>query len=727
MAILGKAAACLLAATAAQAAPAAVIAPAFATAQLAIPSVSANMAGMDLAQPAMDARQAILEGLLTGAQQQVAANSQMVAAIPTLSALIDAHTAYAQLVSAPQAAPAAQVSAAAKDLMDSVIMHYATAVNGQQQIEQLMQTDASFAAAANVAAARRDDECDMVSNYYTAQYGKISQATKACLCDASGRIPYVYCRALLAADLNTDTIKNMKSTITERRMERIASGHPGGMNVPMGDPARNLAVNNTWQPASASAPAAAAPSLLSRRDTGFDPLAGEFSAGVCVGEVVELCVTAKATCPIFEAAKNAAGQFVVNELTSGSTTASTTLVDFLSKDLKTLAEGKLELDISICLGLPGLTEVLNDVGISLCLTLLQADLFYLQGPTGQLSTGLDLLIVNFSAWYKYKFANASPVCPQDQTFDMMGDICPKPTLWTNILNEFADEDFCNMEGGQGIYGATITLDLLFYTRQWNFGDMPEPRDSPVCIDGKAASPGVLGFLDNQVCPAATHAYLMANPDVLVAAKAQCGMAGADDSTAIADPCVSNQAREQWLQQGRIDFERGNTNRQWPGRLCIDQTLFCWEAQAQFWRDNMDVVDSDMYGPDMVDPTIPGGFSSYGYSRLWHNVTTPRDGAWQYFLANNASNLNLLWRGDLCDPAGVYLNTVLCSSGSYSCNPVVDLAHAQAYVNRYPDLTATFSANDRRVFMFNSDGSVNIEGVHADWFKYGQAEGRVWVL
>ena len=739
---LYKIAACLVAAASATQAAPSLSAPisAGAGAQLAFPDVAAHMtAGMNLPQPVTDARQAILEGLLTSAHQQVAANPQTATAQPTLGALVGAHIAYAQLVQQAQASgvqpnnaaapgtagvdPSAQ-QAAAKALMDSVVAHYATAPDAQQQIESLMQTNSQFAAAATTAAAGRDDECDMLTSIYKGQFGKISEATKECMCNL--QTPYVLCRAMMANDLNTETIKTMQSTITDKRMERIAKGHPGGMNVPMASANQSM-VDKAWQPSyvQQQQSGASSPSLLSRRQAEesnkgpaiFDPTSGKFSAEVCAGEIVEVCVRGELDVPIFDTVKSAAGNYLVNQISNGNTQSSDSLATFLASDtLKGLAEDtKAELDISICLGLPGLTEVLNEVGISLCIDLLRADLFFLQGPTGQLSTGLDLLIVNLSAWYKYKFANGSPVCPQDLNKDMFGDICPNEDLYQKILANFVDEDFCNLEAGQGIFGAEITLDLFFYSTTWQFGDMPPTRDPILCVGGQPEDPGFVSFFDTKVCGAAEEAYLAANGDV----KSNLEANACSDPNQNVTQCLENGARGHWLASGRNEYYRqGAASRRWPGEKCIDQTIFCWEAQVQFWADNMDVADDMMYGPDLNDASILGMYTNKGYT---HNSTVPRDGAWQYFQANKANNDKLLWRGDLCDAALVAQN----KQYGNGFDPIIDDASARAYLARYPDIMV--DGADRKTFFWDSHNNrpVSPQAVAADYWKYGREEGRLW--
>ena len=731
-AFIAKIAACLVAAaTAGHAAP--TTTTNVQGAQLVAPMVAQTIVGMDMEQPILNARQVVLEGLLSNAQQQVAANPQAVAQQPTLGALVNAYAAHAQLVAANTAAGAApaaaaaastETQAAAEALLASVVTHYATAPDAHQQVQQLRQSNAAFAAAADAAAARREEECDMVSNIYRGQYGKISEATKACLCDDSGASDYVVCRAMMAADLNTQTIQTMQSTATDKRMQRVAMGHPAGMNVTMADPSQSM-VNNTWQPKYMEQQAQlSTPSLLqpqqSRRQaeqepkgpTAFDPTSGEFSATACVGEVVEVCVKGELAVPIFETVKSAAGDYVVNQVTKGQTSSSSSLADFLANNAKGLAEdSKLELDISLCLGLPGLTEVLNEVGISLCIDLLRADLFFLQGPTGQLTTGLDLLIVNLSAWYKYKFANGSPVCPQDFSMDIMNQMCPNPDLYQTVIDNFVDEDFCNLQGGQGIFGATITLDLFFWSRQWTFAETPEPRDAPVCVDGKPENPGTEGLFASKVCPAAAKAYLAANGDVLAAAQDSCGGQAPDSD------CVLAFARQHWLTNGRNEYRHGNAARAWPGQECIDQTLLCWEAQQQFWQDNMDVADSDVYGPDVYDPSMPGMYTYLGQES--HNLTISRRGAWDYFQANKASNTSLLWRGDLCSKADINYSRRVWDPNAWQLASDID---AKVYVQRYPDLKFV---PERWNNMHKADGSIDITNVMKDWVIMGAAEGRYW--
>ena len=740
-ALIAKIAACLVAA-AASGVHAAPIATAAAQPEqpLPIPSLAGTIVGVD--PTVIAARQAIFEGLLANAQQQ--------------PAVADAHTAYATLATAATPADPSEVATAAESLMASVLAHYATAPDADQQVQQLRQSNAQFAAAAAQAEAKREEECDMLTSFFNAQYGKVSQATKDCICDNTK--DYVVCRSKLANDLNTQTIQTMQSTITDKRMQRIAYGHPGAMNVPMADPAKTVAVNNTWQPdwmrngSNANVNAAAAPSLLSRRQATaeLDPSKGEFTAGGCIPVAeelpIELCVTTTASVPAFSAAQDAGGNVVVSQLNTDGSSKSTALFDFLAETAKgTVEDSKIELDISLCMGIPGLSEVLNDVGISLCLDLFRTDMFFLQGPVSKVSVGLDLAIVSFAAWYKYKYANGAPLCPQDFSYETMQHMCQNRQVFDAVVSSFQDEDFCNLDAGQGIFGATVTLDLFLYQKSWDFGQTPEPREAPKCNeDSTPMMPGFQpGKFDGLDCADSRVAYLQANNDVLQNwAKPQCYNTnnGQDpskisDAYALKDPCVQVQARNHWMTNGKSE------GRQWPGRACYREDVFCWAAQEEFWGRNPDAADSDMYGPDQVLYSTYGGVwdgnTYYVNNGTSHNATAPRDGAWRYFLANQANNPQLIWRGDLCNLDDFNANKAFTAGGEYgsATAPTIDLAHAQAYFT-HNGVAATVGTGagqpslmhfteERYSQFFDSSYQLIPQNVYQDWYQFGKYEGLWW--
>lgn len=212
----------------------------------------------------------------------------------------------------------------------------------------------------------------------------------------------------------------------------------------------------------------------------------------------------------------------------------------------------------------------------------------------------------------------------------------------------------------------------------------------------------IGFLDTLDCPAADIAYLEANNDVLQTAKSTFGFQGSD-ADALNDPRIQNTARQHWLNFGR------NQRRNWPGRKCIDETFFCWSAQQQYWADVPEAANSDQYGPDLLDPRIPGGATYLGQG---HSSTVPRNGAWLHFQQNKDTNSALYWRGDLCAKYQYY------HSGSwYECDK-----SARDYVLNSPDILARGSYRGRAIGDPNGS-SFNAKAAINDYMNYGQAEGR----
>lgn len=82
-----------------------------------------------------------------------------------------------------------------------------------------------------------------------------------------------------------------------------------------------------------------------------------------------------------------------------------------------------EFTVSLCLGVPGLSDLLAKVGIGLCADLMSIGFFPIQGPTVQFSMGLSLFVVGLHGWMKIKTANSSPLCPQDWNPNWLNSAC----------------------------------------------------------------------------------------------------------------------------------------------------------------------------------------------------------------------------------------------------------------------------------------------------------------
>lgn len=111
---------------------------------------------------------------------------------------------------------------------------------------------------------------------------------------------------------------------------------------------------------------------------------GVIGGSVCVGEVIQICTKATQTVPVFNTLKGTGvkeGLLLLEQCVEGqygSVTQDLTpafIQQAASMPAGLVANTKAEFAIQICLGITGLTEVLNTLGISLCLDLITADLW----------------------------------------------------------------------------------------------------------------------------------------------------------------------------------------------------------------------------------------------------------------------------------------------------------------------------------------------------------------
>ena len=427
-----------LASSFAQLSPASVIAPAV--------SVSA-----DTDAASVDARQTVLN-LVLAAANHVASSPAMGAMTPSLSALVDAHQAYIQAASSSSGRrDANEVSAAAKAVYIAVLNHAVTS-EGTAMVSTLASSNPTYQQADAAAGVNRTDECAQMQQHFQGQLSQIPSVVTTHMCDNS--TSYSLARMHLAAYAHNST-QFTESTGDASSIAALAQSVTNGTGV-VKDATANLDSGNSWQPNSTSSDR--------RRGTGFngyDPATGEISAGVCLGEGFELCLKGGGYLPNFKYLTQSitgADEMMIEQCVGGKCSQVTPL-EFASSAAAQAANVGIEVSVSVCLGIPGLIDVLNYLGISLCYNLLVADFYGFQGPLGQLSTGLQLFIVKLSAFGKLKMANASPVCPQDFNSDMMSYACRNQDVYDAFVNQFAGNDYCNLAAGHGLLGASIVLDL----------------------------------------------------------------------------------------------------------------------------------------------------------------------------------------------------------------------------------------------------------------------------
>lgn len=211
----------------------------------------------------------------------------------------------------------------------------------------------------------------------------------------------------------------------------------------------------------------------------YNPLTGELGVEACLGEPpILMCLKGGGVLPSFKSLAQATseGTETVVEKCFGGECKRDTFETFLEKLGNQATDASLYVGVSVCMGAPGLTETLNKFGISLCWNLLQLDLYPLQGPVGQLTVGVQLFVVHLSAWGKLKMSNNSPVCLQDMSAETLDAMCKRhPNTYGHLAKVWGGSDFCNMNKGDGILGATVKVDLWFYSKSWNFGQKPRPR------------------------------------------------------------------------------------------------------------------------------------------------------------------------------------------------------------------------------------------------------------
>ena len=438
--------------------------------------------------------QTVLNIILTAANSDASAQGATglgaAAAAPgTLAAIVQAQQQY--MASLTAAAPTEE---AAHTVFASVLAYVGTP-EGSQWVQQLAATDANFQAADAALSVNRTTECETLQQAYTMQGSQIDPSARDCVCDDT--LSYSYCRMLLANSMHVAT-QDTQSTTTAESLAQFASGFKNGGAIEYG----NTPSTNPWQPLTNSGNSN--PSLLSRRRqpslltsssvlsnnmTGTPNAAAttgtngwQITAGTCIGEVVELCVKGTGgSIPAYIGAVLPDGTVTAQKCDNGCDQP-VPMAQFYNEAVQEVDQSSLELDVSVCLGIPGLTEVLNKLGISLCIDLLKADYFSLMGPATKISTGLDLWLVKFGAWGLVKDAQSSSslVCPQDFGAQLAEYMCKNPQLYNQYISEFAAANFCHLQQGQSMAGGSVTLDLLFWQKRWDFQQQVPNRAMPQC-------------------------------------------------------------------------------------------------------------------------------------------------------------------------------------------------------------------------------------------------------
>lgn len=116
------------------------------------------------------------------------------------------------------------------------------------------------------------------------------------------------------------------------------------------------------------------------------------------------------------------------------------------------------------------------------------------------------------SWRLYgriKLRNSSPVCPQDWDTNKVTSFCASAksqnTYW-QFYNNFANQDYCQMDAGSSVFGSDITMDLFLYKKTWKvFKTSPQkPRQAVQCtpIVDDASIPALYADLDcveSRVC------------------------------------------------------------------------------------------------------------------------------------------------------------------------------------------------------------------------------------
>eukprot|EP00128_Syssomonas_multiformis_P014761 Colp12_sorted_trinity150504_noHs@135 len=580
----------------------------------------------------LKARQIVLNTILKSALDDIETHSRTTAASlpPTLHAVNSAYKRWHNFTTGEGSSDPSMMTPYHEVLTRAVIAH-TVSVHGSVMMKNIT-SDQGFMAADQFLGSNRSQECQDLKTYMSGPMGQISKATKDCMCNFTE--VYSYCRMLLAHDMDSTT-QTVQSSAKPSDIARIASNITAKMNTNA-----TFDVNNRWQP-----PAYRNGSIGLRENgfQGYNPATGEFFAQGCVGEILEVCIKGGGVLPIFKTAVQTTTQgdeLVITQCTSGQCTGDYTASAFLSAFGNNIANAGVEVGVSICLGIPGLVEVLNEFGISLCLNLLTLDLYPLQGPVGQVSAGLSLFVVKLNAFGKIKMANGSPLCPQDFNPSEIAYMCQHQDVLREFVNAFGSNDFCNMNPGQVLVGVSVTVDLWIWSKTWTWQYNPSPKPTPSCggsagptPDDVSGQPPIRNSYYGQFdCYEARAAYLRLNPDVA--------------ANSVYGSLVG--ARNHFNDYGR------NEGRVWPGHLCLHQKLTCFAAQLKYWADNTDVETNSVYGEHSVD----SNGNRLGAWRHWNDWGQFRDTAFVR-----------AWHGEIC----LWSDSLIC-----------DVADAQ-YLIAYPDV------------------------------------------
>ena len=347
------------------------------------------------------------------------------------------------------------VSAADEKVFAAVLAHAATS-EGKTMFATL-QSDPAFEAAEQMLSANRQEECRQVQRELT----QLSNASTSCLCDPTKS--YSYCRMLLAHEANLLT-QDTQSTASKTELTSFQEDFHAQAPVKLDTTPLAVYGNSSVRALQAT-----------NKPKGFvyDALSGSFMADACIGEGTQICVKGGVVGPTYNMLTNA-GQYILKQCSKGSC-KDINPMDLVAIAGDELANTRLEVGVSLCLGVTGLTQLMRKFGVSLCVNLLTLEAFLLQGPLGQASVGASAVVLKVSAFVKVKMAEFSPLCPQDFLPAVQKFACANPQFYQAFVTKFANQPYCNLKMGQTIVGATATVDLWFWRKSYQFMTQPTPR------------------------------------------------------------------------------------------------------------------------------------------------------------------------------------------------------------------------------------------------------------
>jgi hypothetical protein len=245
----------------------------------------------------------------------------------------------------------------------SAVLEYAGTDAGKRMFKKLKSTDTHFRQAEVQLSKNRDRECRQLTLLKT-----FSDAATSCMCDPHEI--YSYCRMLVAHEANQMSQSSVTSTASDPKIDQQKDHSVADIQH------FELDIENNTMAASVNRSESKTTSKLLPF---FDRETGTYMTNACIGQGIQLCVRRGAVGPTTEMLISG-GRYIIEHCTQTGKLNCTNfdplaLIQTSSADK--LMNMRLELDVSLCLGITGMQKLLRRFGLGSCYDLLSLKAYVL--------------------------------------------------------------------------------------------------------------------------------------------------------------------------------------------------------------------------------------------------------------------------------------------------------------------------------------------------------------